>query len=198
MAREISDKHKAVFNTFRVLDPYSYGVFKMLDDIYPAFAKKIFDENNFMQRLVMSGLNPMYILDYPICGRCETLASMSGYKVKNGRMVDVCTCHKCGASTTNPVLLREWMRDELKKKSPEKTIDMIDYAVDEVALIMMRKAVREMEELISGQKPDSLIDINGKPLKCEVTLEEVHEPVDLDEELKKLAAEEDLDVQQIE
>ena len=126
---------QAIFNSFNLPDEHSFGVYKALQDLYPSFAKKIFNENPLMHKLVLSGYNPMDVLDYPICGKCETLAAPSGEVIRNGKRVQQCTCvnHKCGHTTTNPVTCRVWMQDELKRKAPEDFFDTIDFVVDAVA-----------------------------------------------------------------
>jgi hypothetical protein len=120
-------------------DERSFGVYKMLTEVYPAFADKLFQNNAFMQRLVMSGMNPMDILDYPICGRCETLAPYNGYAMRDGRLVPKCTCmsKRCGHTTVNPVTLRDWIKYEMKKRVTEDFYEAIEVAVDQIAYTMV-------------------------------------------------------------
>lgn len=136
--------YKAMQNMFAQPDPASAGVYNSLMSIYPAFAKKIFERGDFMSKLVRSGMNPMFILDYPICGRCEALAPQSG--------PNRCTCMResCGHTTVNPVTFRVWLKDELKRKAPPQVVDAIDLAVDSVALTMMRMAERELKNAMAG------------------------------------------------
>jgi hypothetical protein len=119
----------------------------MLQDVYPAFSRKIFEGNELMQRLVMTGYNPMDIMDYPVCGRCETLAPWSGFGVSYGKKYRKCTCVRpgCGASTTNPVTFRKWVKEELKKKAPADFMDALDLAVDKIAQRMLEKYIFEMQ-----------------------------------------------------
>ena len=143
---EKSLAHQALTSTFAMPDERSFGVFKMLNDVYPAFAKKILDGNVLMTSLVMSGYNPMDILDYPICGKCETLAPYNGYGIKDGKVVQRCTCvaDKCGASTLNPVTLRQWIKYEMKKKVSEDFYEAIELAIDEIAYTMLMKQMMEV------------------------------------------------------
>lgn len=146
MSRERPVARQSIFNQFAMPDEHSFGVFKMLADVYPAFSKKIFEGNELMQKLVVSGYNPMDIMDYPVCGKCETLAPYSGVVVKNGKRVQKCTCvkHGCAATTVNPVTFRNWIKDELKRKAPADFMDALDYAVDKVAKRMLDKYILEM------------------------------------------------------
>jgi hypothetical protein len=104
-----------------------------------------------MQKLVMSGYNCMDILDYPICGKCETLAAYDGYGLKDGKHVLRCTCmdEKCGHSTLNPPTLRQWVKWELKKKVDDEWFEALDYAVDAIAMSMVNKHKNEMAQATS-------------------------------------------------
>ena len=146
MGSENQEVYTAISGALLNPDDRSFGVFKMLNDVYPAFAKKLFQNNDFMQRLVMSGHNPIVILDYPICGKCETLALMDGFSVKDGKYYPKCSCvaDKCGHSTINPVTLRDWIKDELRKKAPAEFFDIMEYVVDVVASSMLRKYTNEL------------------------------------------------------
>lgn len=147
--RERPLARQAVFNSFTLPDEKSFGVYKALNDVYPALAKKLFENNELMRRLVMYGYNPMDILDYPVCGKCETLAVYNGYTVKNGRRYPKCTCVRedCGHTTVNPVTLRMWIKDELKKKAPPEYMDTIEMAIDGIAAKMIQMHMRYMNKL---------------------------------------------------
>lgn len=143
-------------------DERSVGVYKMLMDVYPAFSKKLFERNELMNYLVMTGNNPMDILDYPICGTCETLALWNGTVKKGDRYYNKCTCiaSGCGSSTIAPITLREWIQMELRKKAPKEYIEAIEYCVDRIAQQMVEKHKSEMRELVTmrnGSKKQSLI-----------------------------------------
>lgn len=144
--KEHAPVYQAMFNMLASPDPRSYGVYKMLDTVYPAFAKKIMDGNRHLYDLLMSGYNPMDILDYFVCDRCECLSAQSGRvrRGKNWYVQSTCLNPKCGHTTTNPHTLRDWMRDELKKKATPETIDYIDIVVDQIAESMVRKASLEL------------------------------------------------------
>jgi hypothetical protein len=152
--KELSDAHKMMFNSLAMPDERSFGVFNMLKDIYPAFTDKLFEGNDIMRRLVMSGLNPMDILDYPICGKCETIAPYSGYVKRGDKLVGKCTCmkEKCNYTTVSPVTLRAWLRDEMKKKVPEDFYDAIEYAVDGIAASLMLKQIRDSKEIMQKKR----------------------------------------------
>ncbi len=144
----MSDAHKVVFNSFAMPDDHSYGVYKALMEIYPNFAKKLFENNELMYKIVMTGYNPMDILEYPICGRCETLAVYDGVALKDGRYVSKCTCFRCGISTVKPITLKEWITMELKKKAPPDFTEYLDYAVDMTANYMLRKFISDTLEIM--------------------------------------------------
>jgi hypothetical protein len=142
---------RAMMKSFEMPDERSFAVMKMLNDVYPAFASKLFQGNELMQKLVMSGYNCMDILDYPICGKCETLAAYDGYGLKDGKHVLRCTCmdEKCGHSTLNPPTLRQWVKWELKKKVDDEWFEALDYAVDAIAMSMVNKHKNEMAQATS-------------------------------------------------
>lgn len=148
---DLSASHRAMFNSFLQPDPHSEGVYKFLMDLYPAFAKKVFEGGGFVAKLVRSGLNPIDIMDYHICGRCEALAPLSGFAKKNGRLVNKCTCMKegCGATTIDPPTFRDWMKDELRHKAPPDIAEVADMAVDAIAMNMMKKAEQELARAMS-------------------------------------------------
>lgn len=150
MRKEHSQSHRAMLKSFEMPDERSFGVFKMLNDVYPAFAKQLFQNNALMERLVMSGHNPMDILDYPICGKCETLAPYSGYVIRNNKYIQKCTCvaDKCGATTVNPITLRDWIKYEMKKRVSEDFYEAIEVAIDQIAFTMLQK----YQSMISMEK----------------------------------------------
>jgi len=156
MGSENQEVYSAISGALLNPDDRSFGVYKMLNDVYPAFAKKLFQNNDFMQRLVMSGHNPIDILDYPICGKCETLALMDGFSLKDGKYYPKSTCvaEKCGHSTVNPVTLRDWIKDELRKKAPKEFFDIIEIVVDVVANSMIRKYTNELRTTLSASSAE--------------------------------------------
>lgn len=163
MPQEMTDKQEAILRSFLLPDPKSMGAFNALMNVYPALAKKLFDNNPYMQKIVMTGLNNMNILDYPVCGRCERLAVWNKFKVVNGELQWRCTCFTegCNHTTTNPVILRDWLADELKKRAPEGYVDIIDEAIDGIASMMVNKA---MQDLFASEKKKGLIDARGNAL----------------------------------
>ena len=138
MAR--GDANQAILQSFQARDSHSVGVMEILNELYPAFAKKIFEGNAILETLVMTGYNMMDILDYPICGKCESLALIDEPIIKEGRTIPRCTCVKpgCCVSTIRPVRFRDWIAYELKKKAPPAIMEVIDYAIDDVAEKMLR------------------------------------------------------------
>jgi hypothetical protein len=198
MSAEKSQLRSAILNSFSNPNPESYGVFRMIDEVYPAFAKKIFQNNDFMKQVVMSGYSPMHILDYPICGRCETFAAYSG--------VNQCSCFGkgCGATTVNPITFRQWLIMEMKRKAPPSFADNIEFAVDAAAMAMVQKYVREARELLAKEKGGQLqglgiLDMYGNETKqehYEVTQEVTYSKVDLEEKRQQIAEEENCNVHQ--
>lgn len=168
----MNDASKVIANANYLPDEHSVGVFKMLMEVYPAFARKLFENNVLMEKLVMSGMNPMSILEYPICGKCETLALPDGYGKKGGRLYPRCTCiaKRCGASTINPISLREWISIELKSKAPTEFIEAIEYAVDTIAETMISKYYQDNAHILkkhnalASKRSGTLVDQYGNPL----------------------------------
>lgn len=134
-------------------DERSMGVYKMLMDVYPAFSKKLFERNELMNHLVMTGNNPMDILEYPICGSCETLALWNGVIKQGDRYYNKCTCiaSGCGHTTIRPITLREWIHMELKKKAPKEFIEAIEFCVDGIASQMVQKHKMELRDIFMAR-----------------------------------------------
>lgn len=148
--KERSNAHNALFDSFNLKDPRSFAVMQFIEEVYPAFAEKLFNNNYFMEMLVTSQYNPMDILDYPVCGRCETLAAWDRHGVKDGRRYRACSCFAkgCGHRTINPVTLRYWMRDELKSKAPPLMMERVEDMVDETILGMLKLAQRQVDDAL--------------------------------------------------
>lgn len=158
MSKDLNNKANMVMANANLLpDEHSHGVYKMLMDVYPNFAKKLFENNTFMKKIVMSGMNPMQILDYPICGKCETLALYDGYAKRNGKYVNRCTCvaEGCGASTADPITLRTWIAMELKHKAPAEYIEMIEYAVDDIVHTMIEKYYKDNAGVLQAHNAEA-------------------------------------------
>lgn len=141
-----TDKHAAMQRMFQQYDPRSLGVMHALEGVYPAFAKKLFEGAPLMRNLVMSNYNPMDILEYPICGKCETVSLPFNQTMdKKGAWHETCKCFKCGSVTIDPPLVRDWFVDELKKRVPAEFIDKMEYLVDNVAASMLQRQKREFD-----------------------------------------------------
>lgn len=162
---KMTDANRAIMASFLNPDPRSVGVLNAINAFYPAFAQKIFQNNPLMKKIVMSGYNPMSILDYPICGRCETLAAWSDTILRNNRRVRTCGClaEKCGQITINPVTFRVWMADELRHKVPNDFKEYIEYAVDAVAMQLMRRAYGEINLLQKKAAPQQQEEMGVVP-----------------------------------
>ena len=198
MVKQLGKTHKAMFNSFADPNDRSWAVMKMLMEVYPAFQKKLLEGNDLMQRLVMTGYSPMDILDYPICGKCETLAAYNDYGIKDGKKVPRCTCVKesCGASTLNPITLRAWIKYELKKRVNDEFIDAIEIATDYIAGAMINKHRKELENLMRDkrgrdkEKIGILMPDGSEHIIPEVKIEHHRDiPDDLPEDLKQLGDE---------
>jgi len=200
MPFDVKNSRQAIVNSFSNPNPESVGVFKMIADIYPAFAKKIFEKNDFMKMIVMTNLSPMHILEYPICGKCETLSVYSGFAKKDGKYVSTCNCFAegCGHTTINPVTFKTWLLEEMRKKAPKDFADTCEYLVDRLALSLMKKYLQDVKDLQARERGTQqhkmgLTDIYGEALeqeKCEVTLTETNSRINLEEEMKRIAKEE--------
>lgn len=144
--KERSNLRIAMQRTMQIPDERSLGVYKLINEIYPAFAEKIFQGNKLMKGLIMSGMNPMDIMEYPICGKCETFAAYTDPIVKDGKYVHSCACVRkgCGAVTPNPVQFREWIMYELKRKTDYSTLARLDIVVDRIAMNMALTAQAEL------------------------------------------------------
>jgi len=196
--KEHSPVYMAMHNMLAQNDPHSFAVLKMIKDIYPAFERKIKDENDFMYKLVMSGYNPMDLLDYPVCDRCEGLAAWNGWtNDRRPRHIAECMNEKCGHTTYNPPLFREWMRQELKKRAPDNVIEAIDYAMDDICSSYIRTAysklmceialadsIRSPKMGITEQPNQILPEVPQAKADIEVNMGPV-DGIDIDEMIKK-------------
>jgi len=164
--------YAALRKTFENPDPRSYGVFKMIQEIYPALASKIFSRSDLMEKLVMTKYNPLDIMDYPVCGKCETLALWNGTAKKNGKIVRRCTCvgDGCGASTIDPPTFRDWLIYEIKHKAPPDVAETAEFIVDIMALRLLGQATRDYLELLKEVNPQrneamGLVDASGNAIQ---------------------------------
>jgi hypothetical protein len=148
MPNEIPNIYNAKQIELAMADPHSMGVQKALMEVYPALAKKIFEGNALIEKLVMSGYNMMDILEYPICNKCEGLALYNGYGKIGDRFYARCTCIRdgCHSSTINPSTLRQWLQNELRHKMPQEEIDNLNFKVDKIAESMLRKYKNECRQ----------------------------------------------------
>ena len=159
----VSDAHIAMYNSFLAPDPASFGVFKLMQELYPAFAEKLFYNNPFMQKIVMSSLNSMFIMEYPICGRCETVAAWDKTIIVNDKKIKTCYCFAegCGSTTKNPVTLREWMVDELRHKAPRDIAEQAYFIVDDIAMSFMRIAKYQLELALKEHRSNLREEMNN-------------------------------------
>ncbi|NCU39107.1 hypothetical protein EOL96_08845, partial [Candidatus Saccharibacteria bacterium] len=149
--------HIQMVNMFSNPDPHNAAIHAMLMQLYPAFAKKVFEGSGLIGKLVRIGYDSADVLDFPICGRCESLAAYTDSYFKkgaDGQMYEIprCGCLKdgCGHITNNPTTFREWIKDEIRHKAPKSLIDelddMIDFATDMFGRQMMSKAESDLME----------------------------------------------------
>ena len=157
MQKQRSTVHTAQLLGLALADPHSMGVHKALNEVYPALATKLFEGNMLMQKMVMSGFNMMNILDYPICGKCESLALYNGYATESGKPHVRCTCIRqgCGASTIRPVTLRRWLFDELRKKMPKEEIEDLDFKFDVIAQRMLDVHKKNMARIWAERQAEA-------------------------------------------
>lgn len=146
-------RYQAMTNLLMQPNSRTIGVIKLIDKYYPALAKKVTEGNPIMERFVTSGFNTMDILMFPVCGHCESLAAFSGgAELKRGRYVPVCTCYKCGKSTVDPVLMKQWCMEEIKKKAPETIGEDLMAVVDLIADKMVEKAKDDLKRAMLAEK----------------------------------------------
>lgn len=203
MSGVFGSARQSIIKSFSDPNPDSLGVFKTLEDIYPSFSAKIFQGNAFMQMIVMSNYSPMHILDYPICGRCETLAMWNNRGLKDGKIVKKCSCFAdgCGSTTFDPPTFRDWLKEEMRKKATPQMLENLEFVVDVTAMAMMKRSVSEQKQMMDQEASSrmqklGIVNAFGEPIQdehCEVTLTEASSPVDLAEEGRKIAKEEGLD-----
>ena len=145
------ERYDALANVLASPNSHAMGVMKLLKEYYPSFAKKVFQNNPFMEKMVMSSYSSMDILRHPICNRCEALAAYIRYATnpdgttitkENGKKVGVCKCLRCGSETIDPITFYEWCLMELKKKAPAHIATDLVMVVDEVAEKLMQDAKR--------------------------------------------------------
>lgn len=153
VAPEELKRYQAMTNLLMQPNSRTIGVIKLIDKYYPALAKKVTEGNPIMELFVNSGFNTMDILMFPMCGHCESLAAFSGgAELKRGRYVPVCTCYKCGKSTVDPMLMKQWCIEEIKKRAPESIAQDLMTVVDVMADKMVSKAKDDLKRAIVSEK----------------------------------------------
>jgi len=165
----MSGARESIVRSFDSDNPESLGVYKALEEIYPAFSKKIFQNNPFMKMIVMTNQSPMHILDYPICGKCETLAMWDRRAIKDGKVVRACGCFAsgCGHRTIDPITFRQWLKEELRHKAPPTIVENLEFAVDAVAMTLMQRTLRAQKRMVrqeNTERKSGLVDANGNSL----------------------------------
>lgn len=183
----MSTAHQMMSNMFSQPDPHNAGVYHKLMEIYPNFAKKVFDSSQFISKLVMIGYDSSDVLDFPICGKCESLAAPTDPRVIKDkvtgqlRSIPQCGCFKCGTITQSPIKFRDWIKDEVRHKVDkdflEQLDDMLDVAVDLYARQMMGMAERDLMQALKERngKAGSILMQDGTEHavpKAKVTLNE--------------------------
>lgn len=136
--------YNAMYDTFKTADAHSIGVLNMLNEVYPALAKKIFDNRRLLGKLIQTNLNPMDVLEYPMCSACEGLAFPHDDVWRKGKLHKSGMCD-CGRLTIDPIPFREWLYMELKRKAPEGFVENLQYVVDGIGLRMMRKSIVNLQ-----------------------------------------------------
>jgi hypothetical protein len=179
MAKERSAIHNAYLMSFALADPNSMGVHKALQEVYPALAAKLFEGNQLMHNLVMSGHNMMHIMDYPVCGTCESLALYNETGMKDGKRVPKCTCIRagCGATTIMPATLRQWLAYELRQKMPPEEIDGLEYKIDRIAQKMLDVHKQNMRKAYMEHNARAREKMKADKVKKPVLQVEPDEPV---------------------
>jgi hypothetical protein len=144
-------RYAALRNILVQPNSHSIGVMKLLDKYYPAFAKKVLHKNPLVKKMVENNFCNLDILIYPICGRCETLASYFSYAILEGQLVGVCKCHKCHTETLNPITFKDWCIMELKKKAPDTIESDLEAARDIIAEKLMAQAQRLYRKTVAKE-----------------------------------------------
>ena len=145
------ERYDALNKVLTMPNSHAMGVMKLLKEYYPSFAKKVFEGNPLMEKIVMANFGSMDILNHPICNRCEALSAYFRYAKnpdgtfifkEDGRKVGVCRCLKCGSETVNPLTFYDWCLLELKRKAPAHIDTDLIFAVDVVAERLLEDAKR--------------------------------------------------------
>lgn len=153
IAPEELKRYDAMTNLLLQPNSRSIGVVRLMDKYYPALAKKVLEGNPTMEKFVMSGFNTMDILMFPMCGHCETLAAFSNeIAMVKKKYVPVARCFKCGKTTVNPTLMKQWCMSEIKKKAPETIADDLMAVVDIIADRMVEKARADLRRTIYAER----------------------------------------------
>jgi hypothetical protein len=134
-------RYDAQRNVFKQSNAHTVGVLKLLKNYYPALEKKVLEGNPLVIAMVKNNMCNMDILNYPICGHCETLALFTKYAITNkDRIVEVCQCPKCNAETIGPLTVLEFCLMELRKRAPMTIEEDLVGATDAIAERFVKKA----------------------------------------------------------
>lgn len=167
---QITDRHKSIMSDTMKPDIRNVKIVAALSDTYKVLADKLFENNKVMETMILTQVNTMKIYDYPVCGRCETVAlPHEGVYNEQGKLIKSrCGCMRCGHITDNPATVRQWLKDEMKHRVGPDYFDLIDIGIEKMARSMMKtyltnllRTYGESSELETSTEPsDDKSDID--------------------------------------
>lgn len=143
---QITDRHKSILLANSMPDERNFAIVKAVGEVYRKLADKLFENNPVMNALIMTNVSTMNIYSFPVCGKCETVAlpNMPIVDPITGATTSTCGCMRCGTITRNPPTVKEWMRDELRRRVQPEFFELIDVGIERIAVSMMRTWLNDL------------------------------------------------------
>jgi len=143
---QITNAHLAMSGNVMAPDARNVAILKGISEAYKELEQKMFEHNPVMRLLISSQVDVTNVFEYPVCGKCETVALWNDRKFNKETLEydRTCGCMRCGAFTTRPPTVRMWLKDELKRRVGPDYLDMIDIGIDRIALSMMKTYINNL------------------------------------------------------
>lgn len=137
---QITKKHLEISQNAMAPDKRNVKILGAISEAYKALEQKMFEHNPVMRALIQSQIDVTSVFEFPVCGKCETVALWNDSKFnKETFQIDrTCGCMRCGTITTRPATVRQWLADELRRRVDPEFLDMIDIGLNRIALSMMK------------------------------------------------------------
>lgn len=114
MKRSNKQRYAAQAQSHKLYDPHNMGVLDAIGQAYPAFAKHLFDGNEFLATAFLKQYTAVDLLEMPLCNHCEKLAAWMDPD-EDGSPRAGCFARGCGKVSVNPITLLDYVQEACKK-----------------------------------------------------------------------------------